>query len=174
MVFRVNSGRPFAMSRSVMREGHQHLSDGSGVSRHAAAYDGYIEDLHHQLDTAGESLRTGTAQMDKVSLPALGRQHLAAAHDAHSGRSAHTVYGGHQHTLRQTLIALTAGTSLDDHDSPGEATIQVLHGRVRLTSPDTSWDGRPGDHLIIPSTRHGLHAVDDCVVLLTVAKSVQR
>jgi len=173
MVFRVNSGRPFAMSRSVMREGHQHLSDGSGVSRHAA-HDGYIEDLHHQLDTAGESLRTGTAQMDKVSLPALGRQHLAAAHDAHSGRSAHTVYGGHQHTLRQTLIALTAGTSLDDHDSPGEATLQVLAGRVRLTSPDTSWDGRPGDHLVIPSTRHGLHAVDDCVVLLTVAKSVQR
>jgi hypothetical protein len=30
--------------------------------------------------------------MDKVSLTALGRQHLAAAHDAHS---AHTVYGGH-------------------------------------------------------------------------------
>jgi hypothetical protein len=30
--------------------------------------------------------------MDKVSLTALGRQHLAAAHDAHSGRSAHTVY----------------------------------------------------------------------------------
>ena len=89
--------------------------------------------------------------MDKVSLTALGRQHLAAAHDAHSGRSAHTVYGGHQHTLRQTLIALTAGTSLDDHESPGEATLQVLHGRVRLTSPDTSWDGRPGDHLVIPS-----------------------
>ena len=99
---------------------------------------------------------------------------MAAAHDAHSGRSAHTVYGGHQHTLRQTLIALTAGSRLDDHESPGEATMQVLHGRVRLTSPDTSWDGRPGDHLVIPSTRHCLHAVDDCVVLLTVAKSVQR
>jgi quercetin dioxygenase-like cupin family protein len=112
--------------------------------------------------------------MDKVSLTALARQHLAAAHDARSGRSAHTVYGGHQHTLRQTLIALTAGTSLDDHESPGEATLQVLHGRVRLTSPATSWDGRTGDHLVIPVTRHGLHAVDDCVVLLTVAKSVQR
>jgi quercetin dioxygenase-like cupin family protein len=109
--------------------------------------------------------------MDKVSLTALARQHLAAAHDAHS---AHTVYGGHQHTLRQTLIALTAGTSLDEHESPGEATLQVLHGRVRLTSPDTSWDGHPGDHLVIPSTRQGLHAVDDCVVRLTVAKSVQR
>jgi quercetin dioxygenase-like cupin family protein len=112
--------------------------------------------------------------MDKVSLTALARQQLAAAHNAHSGRSAHTVYGGHQHTLRQTLIALTAGTRLDDHESPGEATLQVLHGRVRLTSSDTSWDGRPGDHLIIPATRHGLHAVDDSVVLLTVAKSVQR
>ena len=51
---------------------------------------------------------------------------------------------------------------------------RVLHGRVRLTSPDTSWDGRLGDHLVIPSTRHGLRAVDDCVVLLTVAKSVER
>ena len=44
-----------------------------------------------------------------------------------------------------------------------------MHGRVRLTSPDTIWDGRPGDHLVIPATRHGLHAVDDCVALLTVA-----
>ena len=112
--------------------------------------------------------------MDKISLTALARQQLAAAHDARSRRSAHTVYGGHQHTLRQTLIALTAGTNLDDHDSPGEATLQVLHGRVRLTSADTSWDGRPGDHLIIPHTRHGLHAVNDSVVLLTVAKPVQR
>ena len=112
--------------------------------------------------------------MERSSLSVLVNQRLGIAREAPSGRSAHTVYGGHQHTLRQTLIALTAGTSLDDHESPGEATIQVLHGRVRLTSPDTSWDGRPGDHLVIPSTRHGLHAVDDCVVLLTVAKSVQR
>lgn len=112
--------------------------------------------------------------MDKISLTALSRQQLAAAHDTRSGRSAHTVYGGHQHTLRQTLIALTAGTRLDDHDSPGEATLQVLHGRVQLTTADTSWDGRLGDHLVIPSARHGLHAVDDSVVLLTVAKAVPR
>jgi quercetin dioxygenase-like cupin family protein len=84
------------------------------------------------------------------------------------------VYGGHHRTLRQTLIALTAVTRFDDHESPGEATLQVLDGRVRVTSLDTSADSRPGDYLVIPATCHGLHAVDDCVVLLTVAKSVQR
>lgn len=35
--------------------------------------------------------------MDKISLTALAREQLAAAHRAASGRSAHTVYGGHQH-----------------------------------------------------------------------------
>ena len=40
--------------------------------------------------------------MDKVSRTALARQHLAAAHDAHSGRSAHTVYGGHQQRCDKT------------------------------------------------------------------------
>lgn len=111
--------------------------------------------------------------MNKISLTALARQHLKAAHDTPSGRSAHTVYGGHEHMLRQTLIALTAGSVLEDHESPGEATLQVLQGRVHLTTPDAKWEGSPGDHLTIPPIRHGLHAVDDSVVLLTVAKSNQ-
>jgi quercetin dioxygenase-like cupin family protein len=72
------------------------------------------------------------------------------------------------------LIALTAGTTLDDHEGPGEATIQVLHGRILLSNRDSSWGGRDGDHLVLPSSRHHLHALDDSVVLLTVAKSVQR
>ena len=110
--------------------------------------------------------------MEKISLTALARQHLAAARAASSGRSAHTVYGGHEHSLRQTLLALTAGSDLQEHDSPGEATLQVLQGRVQLTNNETSWDGTPGDHLIIPRSRHGLHAVEDSVVLLTVVKSV--
>jgi quercetin dioxygenase-like cupin family protein len=114
------------------------------------------------------------SRMDKISLTALARQQLAAAHRSESGRAAHTVYGGHQHTLRQTLVALTAGAALADHDSPGEATLQVLQGRVELTAPNTSWDGTPGDHLVIPASRHGLLAVEDSVVLLTVAKALRQ
>jgi quercetin dioxygenase-like cupin family protein len=109
--------------------------------------------------------------MNKRSLTALAREHLEAAHRSPQGRSAHTIYGGHERVLRQTLIALVGGTALDEHDSPGEATLHVLQGRVRLASGADSWDGAPGDHLDIPPARHSLEALEDSAVVLTVAKS---
>ncbi len=106
--------------------------------------------------------------MEKTSLTALAREQLKIAAQASSGRSARTVYGGHEHVLRQTLIALVAGRRLDEHDNPGESTVHVLHGRVRLEAGDLTWEGSPGDLLIVPQRRHTLHAVEDSVVLLTV------
>ena len=108
--------------------------------------------------------------MEKSSLTALAREQLKLAQRASSGRSARTVYGGHEHVLRQTVIALAAGHGLDEHESPGEATVHVLHGRVRLRCGEVSWEGSPGDLLIVPAARHALDALEDSSVLLTVAK----
>jgi quercetin dioxygenase-like cupin family protein len=108
--------------------------------------------------------------MQKFSLEALAREHLERAANGTTGRSATTVYGGHEHVLRQTLVALRAGASLTEHDSPGEATLIVQRGRVQLRAGDDVWEGRTGDLLVIPPARHSLDATEDSVVLLTVAK----
>jgi len=108
--------------------------------------------------------------MEKSSLTALAREHQNRAERVSSGRSSHTVYGGHEHVLRQTLIALAAGQRLDEHENPGEATVHVLRGRVVLATGETSWEGSPGDLLIVPQARHSLEALEASAVLLTVAK----
>ena len=105
--------------------------------------------------------------MENTSLTALAREQLVLAQNAPSGRSSHTVYGGEGHTLRQTLIALVASRKLDEHQNPGEATIYVLQGRVRLSAGDKSLDGAPGHQMIVPDARHTLEALEDSVVLLT-------
>jgi quercetin dioxygenase-like cupin family protein len=122
------------------------------------------------LNRAATPRKEETVQ--KESLTALVRHHLETARSASSGRSAHTIYGGHERTLRQTLIALRSGSNLEEHENPGEATVQVLHGRVTLVAGDTRWNGSPGDLMTVPDSRHALEAVEDSVVLLTVAKLI--
>ncbi len=108
---------------------------------------------------------------DVISLAALVDRHIEKARSVSSGRSSDTVYGGAEHSLRQTVFALTAGTKLHDHESPGEATLQVLSGHVVVTGgPQGDVDGHMGDLMVIPPVRHGLTAVSDSVVLLTVVK----
>ena len=105
--------------------------------------------------------------MENISLTALTREQLELARTATSGRSARTVYGGHEHVLRQTLIALAEGQVLDEHENPGEATVHVLHGRVRLVAGDTAWRGAAGHFMVVPDARHSLEAEEDSAVLLT-------
>jgi quercetin dioxygenase-like cupin family protein len=108
--------------------------------------------------------------MQKLSLEATARELLERAHGGSGRRAAETVFGGHEKVLRQTVIALVAGAALGDHENPGEATVHVLSGRVRLTAGADSWDGRSGDLLLVPDANHRLAAQEDSVVLLTVAK----
>lgn len=105
--------------------------------------------------------------MKKHSLDAIGREQLERAKNATSGRSASAVVGGHEQVLRQTVIALREGSSMTEHNSPGEATIIVLSGHVLLSAGSNSWEGRKGDLLVIPPERHSLEAHTDSVVVLT-------
>jgi quercetin dioxygenase-like cupin family protein len=106
--------------------------------------------------------------MDGISLTQLAEEQLDVARAAKAGRAAQTVHGGHDHLLRQTLIAMIGGAELAEHNSPGQATLLVLQGQVRVTAGSDTWSGGPGDLLVIPRARHGLHADSDAVVLLTV------
>ena len=107
--------------------------------------------------------------MDNPNLQTLARELAHKASESESGRAADTVFGGRGARLRQTLVALRSGTSLAEHESPGEATLIVLEGRLRLTSGDDSWLADEGDHLAIPDAPHGVDAETDTVFLLSVS-----
>jgi quercetin dioxygenase-like cupin family protein len=108
--------------------------------------------------------------MKSFSLQSVAAEQLEVARSAHSGRSADALFGSREHALRQTVIALVAGAGLQDHESPGEATLQVLTGRVRLRWSTREWEGTQGDFVLIPAERHALDAVEDSAVLLTTVK----
>ncbi|MYW04743.1 cupin domain-containing protein [Streptomyces sp. SID3343] len=108
--------------------------------------------------------------MDKISLRALTKEHLDAARTIPAGRSSSTMTGGTAHSLRQTLIALTKGNTLSEHHSPGEASLIVLTGHVRLTTESDTVEGASGDLLLLPAEQHSLEALEDSAVILTVAK----
>ena len=50
--------------------------------------------------------------MQKLSLDALAREQLEVARRTTAGRAARTAFGGHEHVMRQTVIALCGGQQL--------------------------------------------------------------
>jgi quercetin dioxygenase-like cupin family protein len=105
-----------------------------------------------------------------IDLNELAEELLGRARAENSDRAArtlpHPVDG-----LRQTAIALTAGASLDEHESPGPASLLVLRGRARLMAGDDVVELGAQQISPIPDRRHSLHADEDTVVLLSVAHS---
>jgi quercetin dioxygenase-like cupin family protein len=105
----------------------------------------------------------------KTALAAAAREQLRAALHSTSGRASRSISGGHDQRLRTTVIALTAGSSLAEHNGPEEATLQVIVGEVVLESPNVSWQLRSGDFLALPHDAHSLRAITDAAILLTVS-----
>ncbi len=109
--------------------------------------------------------------MESLDLTALAAEHLAAARAASNGRSSAKIIGDHTKLLRMNLIALEAGASLQDHENPGEATLLVLEGKIEFRAGEESVVLDTGNLIEIPPMRHGLTALADAVVVLSVGKS---
>jgi len=107
-----------------------------------------------------------------IDIAEFAEHHLAAARADEHGRSAGIV--AHDGELRQTVIALTAGSSLGEHNSPNAATLQVWRGRVRVESPEGDVEARTGQLWVLTHERHSVHAVEDSVFLLTTVTGIGR
>jgi quercetin dioxygenase-like cupin family protein len=107
--------------------------------------------------------------MTTVDLRSAAAELLASLPQQPSGRAARTLASGAHAPLKQTLLALEAGHRLQDHRAPGQATIEVLIGRVRITGAAEEVALEAGHWAPIPSEVHGLAADEDSVALLTVA-----
>jgi quercetin dioxygenase-like cupin family protein len=114
-----------------------------------------------------------TSQQAAIDLPTAAAAILSQARAAKAGRAGRTLTPGAGAPLKQALLALTEGSVLADHESPGDATLHVLTGRVRLTASGTDTLLSQGAFLPIPPVRHGIEALEDAVLLLTVAQGAR-
>ncbi|GEB51112.1 MULTISPECIES: cupin [Streptomyces] len=107
--------------------------------------------------------------MDDVT--ALAAEHMALARNDPHGRSAHLFL--HDGPLRQSVIALTEGSELNEHNTPPAASIHVLQGRIRLTEGSADQDIGAGQIQRVPPLRHGILALEDAVFLLTAVTETE-
>jgi len=99
---------------------------------------------------------------------------LAHAAKNPQGRASQRIDLGHEQ-LRMTAIGFIAGGELPEHRNPGEAVLQVVLGRIRLSEPSRTIDaeaGRtievePGTIVRIPDGPHSVEALEPSVIVLT-------
>lgn len=115
--------------------------------------------------------RTPAPPDSPAVLATIGEELLEQARELDAGRSARTLTPGAGGALKQTILALTEGTRLDEHQAPGPATIQVLAGEVRLGTSSGAIELSSGQWAPIPDELHDLTATSDATVLLTVAST---
>lgn len=71
--------------------------------------------------------------------------------------------------LRVVLIAMKAGAAMDEHATPGPATVQVLEGRIRIAAEGDECTCERGAMVVFEAgVAHTVAAETDGVLLLTV------
>lgn len=96
-------------------------------------------------------------------------QLLKLARAAENGRQAKLL--AKDGPLRQTVIALRTGVTLQEHNSPPAASLFVFKGKVKVTGQEESVITE-GELDILTHYRHSVEALEDSVFLLTTVTSV--
>ena len=100
----------------------------------------------------------------------LAEEHLARALADASGRSSELI--ARDDPLRQSIIALRAGTRLGEHNSPPAATLHILRRRVRVDIGEREQgEFGQGELWVLTHERHAVLALDDSVLILTTVAS---
>ncbi len=103
------------------------------------------------------------------SLKRIKKKTLAQARASEHGRAAELLVS--DGPLRQTVLALTAGSILAEHNSPPAGSIQVLKGAIEVTGKHTHVIAKP-NLVALTHYRHQVQALEDSVFLLTAVTSV--
>lgn len=109
--------------------------------------------------------------METISLSDLASELMMLARAASTNRFARTIFGGRNRALRQTVIAMCAGERMAEHKNPGEASLQLLTGRIELRGVTQTWPLNPGDIVEIPDEVHSVEVLEDSAFVLTVVKA---
>lgn len=106
--------------------------------------------------------------MDPIAmhLPTLADSLIAQAAESPQLRASQKIDLDHQH-LRMTAIGFATGGELPEHRNPGEAVLQVVRGRIRLTDATRSIEVEAGTLARIPNGLHRVEALEPSVIVLT-------
>jgi hypothetical protein len=88
------------------------------------------------------------------------------------GRSSVSLHDGESSVLRQTLMVLLAGQSMELEHPPVEGWILILEGELHLrfaSHPNNDVDVPAGSLTQLPHESTTVTALEDSVILLTVA-----
>ncbi|GAB2516434.1 hypothetical protein CATRI_12930 [Corynebacterium atrinae] len=97
------------------------------------------------------------------------RQLLEEACAAENGRAAKLLVN--DGPLRQTVIALKKGTTLQEHNSPPAASLFMFSGTIAVQGEEESTIGE-GQLVTFIHQRHAIAALEDSVFLLTTVTGI--
>lgn len=116
--------------------------------------------------SANENVSERTPDLP-ASLRDVATQVLGEARSSDSGNAALTLTPTTSGGVKQTVVAVTAGSSIGPEHWNGPATVQVLSGRATVGG-DTVGEG---EWTVVEGEAADISAEDDLAVLLTVAPS---